>query len=286
MKKLILLSFVIFLMSFVSDKPAYQLFDANGKAVSYSDMIKNIKDADFIFIGELHNNAIAHWMELEITKSIFETKKEKLVLSAEMFESDNQLIMDEYLNGTISQKNFEDEMRLWPNHSTDYKPLVEFAKENNLHFIAANIPRRYASAVYHNGFEGIDKFSEEARKYCAPLPIEYDTTLACYAEMLKMSGMNGHGAVNLPKSQAMKDATMAHFIGKDWKKGQTVIHYNGAYHSENHEGTVWYLQKKYPKAKIVVITTVTQADISKLDNENKNTGDFILAVDENVTTTY
>jgi uncharacterized iron-regulated protein len=286
MKKILLALTVISMLAFVSDKPAYQLYNANGEATAYSDMIKNIKDADFIFVGELHNNAIAHWMELEITKSLYETKKENLVLSAEMFESDNQLIMDEYLNGTISQKNFEDEMRLWPNHSTDYKPLVEFAKENNLSFVAANIPRRYASAVYHNGFEGIDKFSEEAKKYCAPLPIKYDSTLACYAGMLKMAGMGGRVTPNLPKSQAMKDATMAHFIAKNWKKGQTLIHYNGAYHSENHEGTVWYLQKALPKAKILVITTVLQSDLSKLEDDYKNTGDYILVVDEDVTNTY
>lgn len=286
MKKLILLLAVISMMSFISDKPAYQLFDADGKNISYTDMIDGIKDADFIFIGELHNNAISHWMELEITKSIFELKKENLVLSAEMFEADNQLIMNEYLTGLINKKKFEAEMRLWPNNSTDYAPLVDFAKDNKLNFVAANIPRRYASAVYYDGFEGLDKFSKKAKQYIAPLPIEYDTTLACYAEMLKMAGMNGHGATNLPKSQAMKDATMAHFIKNNWTKGNTLIHYNGAYHSENHEGTVWYLQKSLKKAKIVVITTVLQSDLSKLDAEYKNTGDYILVVDDSVTNTY
>ena len=285
MRKILLLASVILMMSFISDKPAYQLFDANGKNVSYKEMIENIKDADIVFIGELHNNAISHWLELEITKSLFETNK-NMVLSAEMFEADNQLIMNEYLNGNINKKKFEAEMRLWPNHSTDYAPLVDFAKENNLNFVAANIPRRYASAVYYDGFEGLDKFSKEAKSYMAPLPIKYDTTLACYAGMLKMTGMNGHGAVNLPKSQAMKDATMAHFIKENWKQGQTLIHYNGAYHSENHEGTVWYLQKSLKKAKIVVITTVLQSDLSKLDDEYKNTGDYVLVVDENVTNTY
>jgi len=41
-----------------------------------------------------------------------------------------------------------------------------------------------------------------------------------------------------------------------------------------------------PKAKILVITTVTQTDLTKLEDDYKNSGDFILVVDEDVTTTY
>jgi uncharacterized iron-regulated protein len=29
--------------------------------------------------------------------------------------------------------------QLWSNYQTDYRPLVDFAKENNLRFIATNI---------------------------------------------------------------------------------------------------------------------------------------------------
>ncbi len=274
------------LMSLTYDKPAYKLYTNDGKEVKYSDMIKDLADADFVFVGELHNNPIAHWMELEITKDIYAVKKEKTILGAEMFEADDQLIINEYLNGIYSSKKFEPEMKLWPNYATDYKPLLDFAKDNKINFIATNIPRRYASVTYKQGFEGLEKLTPDAKKYMAPLPIKYDKDLDCYKSMMQMGGMGAHVNENLPKSQAMKDATMAYFININWKKGETFIHYNGSYHSDNYQGIVWYLKDYNKKAKIKTITTVSQKDLSKLDDEVKKQADYIIVVDENMTTTY
>ena len=94
-----------------------------------------------------------------------------ITLGAEMFEADNQLILNEYLSGHISEKSFKKEARLWPNYSTDYAPLVDFAKDSNLIFVATNIPRRYASVVYKRGFQGLDELDAQAKLYIAPLPV-------------------------------------------------------------------------------------------------------------------
>ncbi|MCK5731085.1 MAG: ChaN family lipoprotein, partial [Draconibacterium sp.] len=164
MKKIQLLFILAFfvLVAFKSDKPAYLLYNKEGKTVKYEKMVKEIQDADIVLFGEYHNNPISHWLQLEVTKSLFEIKGEKLVLGGEMFESDNQVILTEYLDSMISQKSFEAEARLWPNYKTDYKPLVEFANKNRLIFVASNVPRRYASIVNSKGFEGLENLSDEA----------------------------------------------------------------------------------------------------------------------------
>ena len=97
--------------------------------------------------------------------------------------------------------------------------------------------------------------------------------------------MGGKGA-DIVKAQAIKDATMAHFILENYKTGSTFLHYNGAFHSDFHEGILWYLQQQKPDLNYVTITTVSQKDISKLDKENKGRADFIICVDEDMTTTY
>ena len=208
---LLVLLFFVF-AAFKADKPAYFLFNKNGKAIKYSKMIKEIQDADIVLFGEYHDNPISHWLQLEITKDLFEVKGEKLVLGAEMFESDNQLILTEYLDSLITQKKFEAEVRLWPNYKTDYKPLVEFANKNRLNFVASNFPRRYASIVNSKGFEGLEELSDEAKKLIPPMPIRYDAELDCYKSMLTMMGMGSHVNENFPKAQALKDATMSYFI--------------------------------------------------------------------------
>ncbi|MBT3209918.1 MAG: ChaN family lipoprotein [Bacteroidetes bacterium] len=284
--KIFILFIFITMVAFKSDKPAYKIYTKSGKEVKYSKMLKKLENADVVFFGELHNNPIAHWLQIELTQDLFEIKKENLILAAEMFESDNQIIMDEYLSGLIKQSKFEDEMRLWSNYKTDYKPLVQFAKENNLKFIASNIPRRYASVVFSKGFEGIDELSNEAKTYIAPLPIDYDPNVECYKKMLSMGTGGMHSNDNLPKAQAIKDATMAHFIYKNLSPDRMLLHYNGTYHSDNYEGIVWYLKQKSENLSIVTIATVQQSDIDSLSEDFKDLADFILCIPENMTTTY
>jgi len=208
-----------------------------------------------------------------------------LVLGAEMFESDNQVILDEYLESLISQSSFESNARLWPNYKTDYKPLVEFAKTNKLKFVASNVPRRYASIVNSKGFEGLDELSAEAKAFLPPLPVKYDAELNCYKSMMEMEGMGSHVTPNFPKAQAIKDATMAHFILKNWSKGKLLIHYHGSYHSENFESIYWYLKQENPDLKIVTIHTVSQDDVTKLEERNTGKADFTICVDEDMTKT-
>ena len=152
---------VISLLSFRNDKPAYVIFNKEGKDLKFRQMIEKLSDADIILFGEVHNNPIAHWMELSVTKELF-NEGESLVLGAEMFEADNQLTIDEYLAGQIQTSNFEKETRLWDNYKTDYKPLVEFAKAKKLRMIASNVPRRYASIVSKKGLAGLDSLSAGA----------------------------------------------------------------------------------------------------------------------------
>ncbi|HKI87657.1 MAG TPA: ChaN family lipoprotein [Draconibacterium sp.] len=281
---LIILSFFVF-AAFKSDKPAYLLFTKEGKTVKYSKMLDKIKDADIVLFGESHNNPIAHWLELEVAKDLYQHKKDNLVMAAEMFETDNQLIINEYFQNLISQSYFEDEARLWPNYKTDYKPLVEFAKKNGIPFVASNIPRRYASLVNSKGFEGLEELSNEAKAYLPPLPVAYDPNLECYKSLLNMEGMPGHMSQNFPKAQAIKDATMAYFMLKNWKSGKQILHFNGSYHSDNFESIYWYLKKENPDLKIATITTVSQKDVKKLTKENTGIADFTVCVAEDMTKT-
>jgi uncharacterized iron-regulated protein len=276
--------FILF-TAFKSDKPAYSLFSKEGKDIKYEKLLKMAADADIVLFGESHDNPVSHWLQLELTKDLFDSKKDKLVLGAEMFESDNQVILDEYLSDKISQSSFESEARIWPNYKTDYKPLVEFAKKNKLNFVASNVPRRYAALVNKKGFEGLEELSDEAKAFLPPLPVKYDAELNCYKSMMEMGGMGSHVTPNFPKAQAIKDATMAHFILKNWSMGKLLIHYHGSYHSENYESIYWYLKQENPDLKIVTIHTVSQDEISELTKENTGKADFTICVDEDMTKT-
>lgn len=284
MKQLLLISilFCSTLSLVAQKKQAYQIFDAKGKKVSYEKMLKKLKVKDIVLFGEFHNNPIIHWLQLELTQDMGKTRN--LILGAEMFEADNQTALSQFVAGEIDDKQLAKDARLWKNYPTDYAPLVKYAKTNKLVFIATNIPRIYASRVAKGGFEVLDTLPENQKMWIAPLPVSYDAELHGYKAMLKMMGE--HVTPNLPKAQAIKDATMSHFILKNYKKSSLFIHYNGSYHSDNHEGILWYLKKAKPELKYGTIGSVSQKSVNKLEAEYKGKADFIICVDEDMTTTY
>ena len=282
--KNIITSLLLFatILSAAQDKKAYQIFDKNGKKTSYEKLLKAGEKADVVLFGEYHDNSVVHWLQLEFTKDL--AQKKDLVLGAEMLEADNQTQVNQYLEGEINQKQLDSSARLWKNYKTDYKPLVDFAKEKKFSFIATNVPRRYASLVFKKDLVALDSLSAQEKSWIAPLPIEFDINLPGYKSMMGMQG--GHAGEKMPKAQAIKDATMAYFINKNRKENSVFIHYNGTYHSDNFEGINWYLRKLDAGIKIVTIATVEQKDISKLEAEHYNKADFILVIDEDVTKTY
>lgn len=284
MKKLIgvFITLLYAQLLYAQHKPAYVLYNSKGKKISYTKMITGLRTRDIVLFGEFHNNPIAHWLQLEVTKDLGTNRP--LVMGAEMFEQDNQPALDLYLQKKISAKGLDSMARLWKNYSTDYAPLVNYAKENKIPFAASNIPRRYATLVSRGGFGALDSLTDSQKKWIAPLPILYDSTLPGYKKMVDM--MPGHGGANFSKAQAIKDATMAHFILKYFEPGKLFIHFNGAYHSENYEGILWYLKKQQPNLKYGTITTVLQKDLKVLLKEHKGKADYIICVDEDMTTTY
>ncbi|WP_236978025.1 ChaN family lipoprotein [Membranihabitans maritimus] len=277
---LIILFFVI--TAFAQKNPAYILFNTKGNKVSYEKMIRKLKQSDVILFGEFHDNPISHWLQLELITSLSE--EHELTLGAEMIETDNQVFLDQYLAGEINEKELDSLARLWRNYHTDYAPLVDFAKEHDIRFIGTNVPRRFASMVYRNGFGVLDSLTDREKGWMATLPIAYDPQLPGYQKMLEMGG--GHGGENLPKAQAIKDATMAEFIHKNIEDGKLFVHFNGSYHSDNYEGILWYLKRLDPDREYRTITTVMQEDVKRLEEEYEGRADFIICVPENMTRTY
>jgi uncharacterized iron-regulated protein len=267
-----------------TQKDAYVIYNQNGERISYSELLNFSMESDITFFGELHDNAIAHWLQLELVIDLSADSILSLQIGMEMFERDQQILIDEYLDGYISRSSFESEARLWTNYKTDYKPVIEFARTNNLKIVATNIPRRYASAVYIDGLEALDSLSNDARDWIAPLPIDVDTDLPGYKNILEAA--HGHGGDNLIFSQAVKDATMAHSILTNLTDESRFFHLNGSYHSNNYEGIVWYVKKANPELRILTINTITVADVHEVDTKDLKAADVTLAVPERLTRTF
>lgn len=267
------------------ENPAYRIFTSDGEKTDYGTMLKALSKADVIFIGETHNCPISHWIEYEVISDMARKHPRGLVIGAEMLESDNQLLVDEYVSGVISSDRFESEAKLWDNHYTDYAPLLYLARDKGFRFIATNVPRRYASFVKDNGLDALSGLSDAAKALMAPLPVAYDESTAENEMFSFMNMMGGHGQRNhYAEAQALKDATMAWFIAQNLDG--KFIHVNGNFHSDHNGGIIPYLNIYSPGKHIATVCCVRQEEIDRLDKENIARADFIICVPEEMTMTF
>lgn len=267
-------------------KKAYTIFDAEGKEIEYETLIKKIASYNVVLLGEIHNCTIVHWLEYEIARSLYQEHGTSFAMGAEMFEADNQLIIDEYMQSVITYDRFEDEVRLWPNYSTDYSPYLYFAKENKIPFVATNVPRRYANVVKNRGLQYLDSLSFEAKTYLPPLPITFKTDEGENSPfaLMQMFSKGESNSTYMAQAQAIKDATMAWNIAKT--KSHYFLHIQGNYHSDFKQGIVPYLQEYAPELRVVTICNIRQDDISSLDEENIGRADFYIAVPTDMSVSY
>jgi uncharacterized iron-regulated protein len=260
---------------------AGQFYASDGSPLDPEGVARQLAGADVVLFGELHGNATVHEVEQRMAAELLRLRGRDLVLGAEMFEADDQVVLDEYLSGLILHHHLTSEAKVWENYETDYRPLVELAKAGGIPFVATNVPRRYANLVAREGLGALERLGEEARRYLAPLPIRYDLDVPGYPEMLEMRlpAMPGLKASpgNMVAAQAVKDATMAHFIASRGAPGQLFLHFNGVFHSQRRGGIGWFLSRAKPGLRVATISSVL-GDPSTLERGLGALGDYVLVV--------
>jgi uncharacterized iron-regulated protein len=247
------------------------IYQRNGVATSFSDMVTNLAHADVVFVGEIHNNTPGHKFELRLLQALHAAGGAKC-LSMEMFSRDVQPVVDEYLDGFITHSEFMADARPWSNYPTDYAPLVEYCHTNHIPVVAANAPRRYVHLVSKRGMAALQQLPEESRQFLAPLPISLNIPAGYRYALLEVFG-DVHGEQpsstgNPPphassteiermiEAQMVWDATMAYSIAQQLSSdpGTKLMQVNGAFHSDNYWGIVARLRDLNPHTVILTIT--------------------------------
>ncbi|MCD4819054.1 MAG: ChaN family lipoprotein [Candidatus Cloacimonetes bacterium] len=273
----------------VNNGKQYQIYDSSTqKEIDLDELVEKISEFDITFFGEFHDDAILHVLEVEILPLLLDIDK-NLSISMEMFERDIQKYLTQYLKGSISEKEFLENSRPWPNYQDDYKPIIEFAKEHKIDVIAANVPRRYASMVNKKGSQAFENIPDDEKQFVASelkvLDNAYKKTFIKTMQSLSKSKMAPHMAKmkdNIYAAQCLKDDTMAESMYNYLKKNpkKKIIHYNGDFHSNSHLGTAQKLQLLNKKLKICVITPIEWEENTEFvfPEDRNSEGDFLISV--------
>ncbi|HEX5579948.1 MAG TPA: ChaN family lipoprotein [Gemmatimonadaceae bacterium] len=268
---------------------------ARGTEVSLGAMLDALAGADVVFVGEQHDDPATHRLELAVLEGLARRGR-AVTLSLEMFERDVQPALDAYLAGRSSETAMLAESRPWPNYATDYRPLVEFARERGWPVVAANVPRPLAAAVARGGLAVLDTLPAERRAHVAAELLCPDGAYRRkFVETMSAGGMHGasHGGAadstasaaaaalleRIYQAQCVKDETMAESLAQALAPERIIVHVNGAFHSDERLGTVERLLRRRPGARVLVVSAVPvpapgSADVAGLADR----GDYVVVV--------
>lgn len=260
---------------------AAQFSDAgSGKELNAAQLAKRLQKYDVVFFGEFHDQGVIHAAEAELLQAMHKLQGDKLALSMEMFEADNQDKLDKFLAGDLSEEDFLATSRPWPRYKTDYAPLVNFAKEQKMPVLAANVPRFLAAHVAKNNgsVAGIEE------QYLQFLPKHTYAPEGAYKNKFYAQMTSPEAPMKMPlqrlaavyAAQCLKDDKMAESIAafSDAHKEMQVLHINGCFHSDAHLGTTQKLEALRPRLKVAVITP-----LERKQKGVKPAGDFVVWFD-------
>ena len=279
----------------------FQIYSASGEKISLDALLARFHEVEVVFIGEMHNDSVGHVVEYTLLKEAHRqlvtpdsTLRRPIALSLEMFERDVQLVLDEYLQGLIREKDFLRDSRPWRNYHTDYRPMVEYARQHKFPVLAANAPQRYVSLVSRKGLSALESLSYQARTFLPPLPFAasseryaqkfrrqmQEMMRAMLPDSLKSDSVHvqamPHGNPYMLEGQTLRDASMAYTLATFLMKAPhaLVIQVNGAFHSEAGLGIPEHLRQYRPGTRMLILTLIPEAHF---DSERMSTlGDYII----------
>ncbi|QJD97590.1 ChaN family lipoprotein [Mucilaginibacter robiniae] len=248
-------------------QPSYKIYStARQKTITVDDLINDMGKADVLFYGEEHNDSIGHIVELAIWTKLAAKYPKQAALSMEMFETDCQPVLNEYLNGLIREKNMLTDARAWPNYN-DYRPLIELAKEKHLSVIAANAPARYTNRVNRLGLASLQQLDATGKSWLPPLPI--DTATGAYYNKFSniMGGHGSMGGMQLYQAQNLWDATMGWSIARYYQThpGSKILQINGGFHSEEKLGAAAQVKHYAPQLRVLNVAAYASENFNQPD---------------------
>jgi len=268
---------------------------ADNAIVTWDDLVARAGAADIVVLAEQHDDSQAHRFQAALSGIL--AARGRVAVCMEMFERDEQALVDAYLAGRISQKTLVDitESRDWGakgKWDEFYQPIVDAAKENGSPVIAANAPRRFTRLGRLESFDALATFAEAyPEQFVVPAPIEQ----SAYYERFKAT-MSHHSAppakgqggkahtmpefteeqlAGMFRAQQVWDATMADSVVKAWRAQGKAMLMVGQFHTDHDGGLLLRTKAAAPDAKILTIS-LDKAESTTLREEDKGRADLVV----------
>jgi len=134
-----------------------------GRPIPFSKMIAEMKDCEFVYVGETHDSLPMHEIQARIILALCEQQR-GLSIGLEMFPATSQDALNKWSLGILSRDEFIQESRWYVNWNFNfgfYEGIFMLAKDNKIPVYALNAPREIIAKIRMRGWDGL---SEEEKK--------------------------------------------------------------------------------------------------------------------------
>ncbi len=256
-------------MEGVSEKfSSGQIIDLKaGKAVSFDDLLDQLKSVALVFVGENHDNPEHHLIEIQILQGLM-ARYDVRAVAMEFFPRNTQGVIDEYMKGQMDEKTFLEKIewsKIWGFPYYFYRPLFLQIREKNGALLALNVPHEIVRKVARSGLAGLDE--EERSQIAREIDLNNEEHKAYMQEVF--GGHSHHGIAQFDsfyEAQCVWDETMAETIA-DYLKNHPgpMVAFTGNGHIVNKFGIPDRVKKRMniSIATIAVYPLVEQLKIER-----------------------
>lgn len=121
-----------------------------GTTLTREQMLSAVTDARIVYVGETHDNPASHRLELAVLKSMAARYPGRVALGMEMFTPAQQPVLDRWVAGRLSEKEFLRQSRwysTWRYNFAYYRALLDFARQEKIPVVGLNAERSMVRAV-------------------------------------------------------------------------------------------------------------------------------------------
>jgi uncharacterized iron-regulated protein len=238
----------------------------SGRFVEAELVGKIAREADYVMLGEKHDNIDHHRIQAWLIESVFRNSRTSPV-AFEMLTTDQQKKLEKYQTdypGNAAQLGtflkWDDSG--WPSWSM-YYPVFQAAMTEGAPLIAASEPQQKIRQMVEKGVKAVlgdDAYAHLGLEYKIPLIIleaKRQDIVESHCNRLPESMINP-----MVQVQHTKDAIMAHIlVENNVKYGENgAILVTGAGHARNDYGVPWHLKRVASDKSVVTIGIIEVAE--------------------------
>ena len=226
-----------------------------GHYVSEAQMLANATVNQVVYVGELHDNPASHRLQLEVLKAMFAKNPGKVALGMEMFTTKQQDVLDRWVAGELTEKEFLRES-LWFTEGWNfdfgyYRAILEFCRDNQIPVRGLNVDKDLGRKV---SMSPVEELAPEVRAQLPEMDMNDPYQRAMIEAMTAGHAGGGKMVDSFHRRQTLWDENMAQstadYLHANPDMGMVVI--AGGWHVEYGFGIPRRVFRRLPLAYTII----------------------------------